>query len=121
MPFNIISVIGLGYIGLPTAAMFASRKINVYGVDINPKVVDTINASNIHIVEPDLDILVKSAVNEGYLTATTFPKPADVFFIAVPTPFLAASCSGFALLRAYEQSSHTTPSTICHFELSVTD
>lgn len=87
MPFNTISVIGLGYIGLPTAAVFASRKIKVIGVDLNQHAVDTINRGAIHIVEPDLDMVVHAAVTEGYLRATTTPEPADAFLIAVPTPF----------------------------------
>lgn len=85
--FNTVSVIGLGYIGLPTAAVFASRKLNVIGVDISQHAVDTINQGNIHIVEPDLDMLVNAAVTSGYLKATTEPEPADAFLIAVPTPF----------------------------------
>lgn len=88
MSFETISVIGLGYIGLPTAAMFASRKKKVIGVDVNQHAVDTINKGNIHIVEPDLDMLVHAAVSEGLLRATTTPEPADAFLIAVPTPFL---------------------------------
>jgi len=84
-----ISIIGLGYIGLPTAAVFASRKIKVIGVDINQKAVDTINRGQIHIVEPDLDMVVQAAVSAGYLRATTQPEPADAFLIAVPTPFKA--------------------------------
>ena len=87
MAFQKISVIGLGYIGLPTAAMFASRKINVIGVDVSQHAVDTINRGEIHIVEPELDILVQAAVNQGYLKATLTPEPADAFLIAVPTPF----------------------------------
>jgi len=87
--FNKISVIGLGYIGLPTAAMFASRKVNVLGVDIDQNAVDTINNGDIHIVEPDLDIVVHAAVKEGYLKASTQPEDADAFLIAVPTPFKA--------------------------------
>lgn len=87
MSFNTISVVGLGYIGLPTAAMFASRKIKVIGVDVNQQAVDTINRGEIHIVEPDLDMIVHAAVAEGYLKATTIPEPADAFLIAVPTPF----------------------------------
>jgi len=87
MSFNTISVVGLGYIGLPTAAMFASRKIKVIGVDVNQHAVDTINRGEIHIVEPDLDMIVHAAVTEGYLKATTTPEPADAFLIAVPTPF----------------------------------
>lgn len=85
--FQTISVIGLGYIGLPTAAVFAARKKLVIGVDVNPNAVDTINRGQIHIVEPDLDMVVHAAVTEGYLRATTVPEPADAFLIAVPTPF----------------------------------
>src|SRR5690554_3394475 len=87
MQYNTISMVGLGYIGLPTAAVFASRKIKVIGVDVNQKAVDTINQGKIHIVEPDLDMVVHAAVTEGYLRATTTPEPADAFLIAVPTPF----------------------------------
>lgn len=82
-----ICVVGLGYIGLPTAAVFASRKVKVIGVDVNQNVVDTINQGRVHIVEPDLDMVVHAAVSEGYLHATTSPEPADAFLIAVPTPF----------------------------------
>jgi len=87
MSFETISVVGLGYIGLPTAAVFASRKKKVIGVDVNQLTVDTINRGEIHIVEPDLDMVVHAAVTEGYLCATTQAKPADAFLIAVPTPF----------------------------------
>ncbi|MDN8011729.1 UDP-N-acetyl-D-mannosamine dehydrogenase [Burkholderia multivorans] len=83
---NTISIIGLGYIGLPTATLFASRKRRVVGVDVSPYVVDTINRGEIHIVEPELDILVRAAVGAGYLQATTTAEPADAFVIAVPTP-----------------------------------
>lgn len=85
--FNTISVIGLGYIGLPTAAVFAQHGLNVIGVDVNKRAVETINQGNIHIVEPDLDVAVKKCVNEGKLRATLTPEPADAFLIAVPTPF----------------------------------
>ncbi|SMB22920.1 UDP-N-acetyl-D-mannosaminuronic acid dehydrogenase [Sterolibacterium denitrificans] len=88
MSFNTISMIGLGYIGLPTAAAFASRKVKVIGVDINQHAVETINKGQIHIVEPDLDMVVHAAVSEGYLRATTTPEPAEAFLIAVPTPFI---------------------------------
>jgi UDP-N-acetyl-D-mannosaminuronic acid dehydrogenase len=87
LPFQTISIVGLGYIGLPTAAVFASRKIKVIGVDVNRDAVDTINRGQIHIIEPDLDMVVHAAVSEGYLRATTKPEPADAFLIAVPTPF----------------------------------
>lgn len=85
--FKRISVIGLGYIGLPTAAVIASNNIHVVGVDINKYAVDTINQGNIHIVEPGLRELVKSAVSQGYLKAFTEPQKADAFLMAVPTPF----------------------------------
>ncbi|MEI7285522.1 UDP-N-acetyl-D-mannosamine dehydrogenase [Pectobacterium carotovorum] len=87
MSFTTISVIGLGYIGLPTAAAFASRQKKVIGIDVNKLAVETINRGEIHIVEPDLDSLVKAAVENGYLQAMTKPVPADAFLIAVPTPF----------------------------------
>ncbi len=87
MAFNTISVIGMGYIGLPTAAVFAGRKIKVIGVEVNASIVDTINKGKIHIVEPDLDMVVHAAVSEGYLRATSKAEPADAFLIAVPTPF----------------------------------
>jgi UDP-N-acetyl-D-mannosaminuronic acid dehydrogenase len=84
--FSRVSVVGLGYIGLPTAAVLASRGVEVVGVDIAPQTVETINQGNIHIVEPDLDIIVRSAVQMGRLRATTKPEPAEAFMIAVPTP-----------------------------------
>lgn len=89
MSFEKVSVIGLGYIGLPTAAVLASRGIDVIGVDVTPKAVDTINRGEIHIVEPDLDIVVRAVVTTGKLRATMEPEPADAFMIAVPTPFKA--------------------------------
>lgn len=82
-----VVMIGLGYIGLPTAALIAQNKVYVHGVDINSKVVATINAGNIHIVEPELDIAVAEAVKEGYLKASTSPVEADTYLIVVPTPF----------------------------------
>jgi UDP-N-acetyl-D-mannosaminuronic acid dehydrogenase len=85
--FKTISVIGLGYIGLPTAAVFASRGIDVIGVDVSEKTVNTINEGRVHIVEPDLDIVVRGAVHAGKFRATTMAEPADAFLIAVPTPF----------------------------------
>jgi UDP-N-acetyl-D-mannosaminuronic acid dehydrogenase len=86
--FKNIAVIGLGYIGLPTAAMFASSGIKVVGVDVNHEVVDTINKGNIHIVENGLRELVSDAVNSGNLSASTTPSEADAYIISVPTPFL---------------------------------
>lgn len=81
-----ISVIGLGYIGLPTAAVFSNHEINVVGVDTNPSVVSTINSGKIHIVEPQLAEVVKKVVERGFLRATDKIEPSDVFIIAVPTP-----------------------------------
>ena len=86
MNFSKISVVGLGYIGLPTAAMFASRGIEVVGVDVNPDVVATINSGGVHIIEPDLDAVVYKSVNEGKLRATLTPEASQAFLIAVPTP-----------------------------------
>lgn len=82
-----INVYGLGYIGLPTASLLATKGYQVLGIDISKKVVDTINSGKIHIVEPDLDVLVKSAVNSNHLTAALTPQPADIHIITVPTPF----------------------------------
>lgn len=82
-----ICVIGLGYIGLPTAALLANRGYYVHGVDVVESTVNTINQGKIHIVEPELDTFVKSAVNSGKLKASLIPTQADVFIIAVPTPF----------------------------------
>ena len=78
---------GLGYIGLPTAALIAGKGIEVYGVDINQDIVNTINEGKIHIVEPDLDDLVHKVVSKGLLKADIKPTEADVFIVAVPTPF----------------------------------
>ena len=85
--FRSVSMIGLGYIGLPTATAIASRGIKVFGVDVRPEVVEIINRGQIHIIEPDLDQLVHRVVNDGFLIASTKPLPADVYMIAVPTPF----------------------------------
>jgi UDP-N-acetyl-D-mannosaminuronic acid dehydrogenase len=85
--FNKICVIGLGYVGLPTAAVFASRGVEVLGIDINAHAVKLINDGKSHFVEPNLNILVKEVVTSGKLSAKTTPEPADAFIIAVPTPF----------------------------------
>ena len=82
-----VVMMGLGYIGLPTAALIASRGIKVQGIDVNQSVVDTINEGKIHIVEPALDGLVKHVVERGLLKASTTVETADVYLIAVPTPF----------------------------------
>ncbi len=95
-PFERIAVVGLGYIGLPTAAVFAGRRRQVIGIDVNRHAVDTINRGEIHITEPDLDIVVRAVVSEGYLRAVTTPEPADAFLIAVPTPFRGGRHGGGA-------------------------
>jgi UDP-N-acetyl-D-mannosaminuronic acid dehydrogenase len=82
----IVSVIGLGYIGLPTAALIASKGVKVVGVDVSQHAVDTINNGKIHIIEPELDILVHKAVQDNYLKAVKSPEKADIFIVAVPTP-----------------------------------
>ena len=89
MKKNNVVMMGLGYIGLPTAALIASRKIPVLGVDVKPEVIETINKGKIHIVEPDLAQLVKDVVGEGYLQASMQAAPADTFIITVPTPVRA--------------------------------
>lgn len=86
--FSTVSVIGLGYIGLPTAAVLASRDVSVIGVDINERIVTALNEGRAHFHEPDLDGLVTHAVRNGRLRAVTQPAPADAFLIAVPTPVL---------------------------------
>ena len=85
--YSRVVMMGLGYIGLPTAALMAKNGLNVLGIDINEKVVETINQGKIHIVEPELGKLVKEVVEAGNLKAATSPREADVFIIAVPTPF----------------------------------
>ncbi|MCB9201514.1 MAG: UDP-N-acetyl-D-mannosamine dehydrogenase [Flavobacteriales bacterium] len=82
-----VTTIGLGYIGLPTSALIAQNKISVLGVDINQKVVDTINKGKIHIVEPSLDEAVSEVVKAGYLKASTQAEESDVYLVVVPTPF----------------------------------
>ncbi|MCL4530723.1 MAG: nucleotide sugar dehydrogenase [Chloroflexi bacterium] len=87
MKFNKICVLGLGYIGLPTASTFAANRVNVIGVDINPQIVETLRNGGIHIHEPGLRTVVEAALKSGNLSIATKPEPADAFIIAVPTPF----------------------------------
>lgn len=95
-----VCVLGLGYIGLPTASFLATKGYEVLGVDIAARVVETINRAEIHIREPDLDILVKSAVQSGRLRASCEPAPADVFIIAVPTPLREDKDADLSAVRA---------------------
>lgn len=98
--FKTISMVGLGYIGLPTAALFAARGVNVIGVDVSPRVVETINAGRIHIVEPELAGIVHMAVSAGKLRATLTPEPADAFIVAVPTPFTEGHQPDLSYIRS---------------------
>ncbi len=99
-----VCVIGLGYVGLPTAAVLASRGLKITGVDINRHAIDTINQGRAHIVEPDLDIMVNGAVARGLLRAQTTPVAADAFILAVPTPFDAERRPDLSYLEAATKS-----------------
>ena len=87
MKFNRICVLGLGYIGLPTASTFATQGLKVIGVDVNPRVVEILQKGGLHIHEPGLRTLVQAALSSGNLEISDRPQPADAFIIAVPTPF----------------------------------
>ncbi|PKH01078.1 UDP-N-acetyl-D-mannosamine dehydrogenase [Psychromonas sp. MB-3u-54] len=108
MNFEKVSVVGLGYIGLPTAAIIASRGMTVIGVEVNQNAVNLINAGKIHIVEPDLDIVVRSVVSTGNLRAVTIAEPADVFMIAVPTPFIHSDDNSHQPDLSYIESAANT-------------
>lgn len=95
-----VVMMGLGYIGLPTAALIAENKIYVHGVDINPRVVETINAGKIHIIEPELDAAVAKSVSNGLLKADTKPAEANVYIIVVPTPFKAKNEPDISFVEA---------------------
>jgi UDP-N-acetyl-D-mannosaminuronic acid dehydrogenase len=99
-----VCVVGLGYIGLPTASLLGTKGCQVFGVDVASDVVDTINQGRIHIEEPDLDLLVKSAVQSGRLKAGTAPVEADVFVLAVPTPILADKRPDLSMVEAAARS-----------------
>lgn len=87
MKFEKICVFGLGYIGLPTASTFATHGLQVIGVDVNPRVLETLKGGRVHIQEPGLRTVVEAAIKSGHLTISDRPEPADAFLIAVPTPF----------------------------------
>ena len=104
IPDRKICVVGLGYIGLPTAAVLGSRGYKVHGVEINPAAVETINSGKAHIVEPDLDILVRAAVTTGNLKAYTQPAEADIFMICVPTPLTPENKPELSYVRSATRS-----------------
>jgi UDP-N-acetyl-D-mannosaminuronic acid dehydrogenase len=99
-----VVMIGLGYIGLPTAALISSQHTFVHGVDINQSVVDTINKGKIHIVEPDLENVVSNAVQKGYLFASRSPVKASTYIIVVPTPFKGDNEPDISFLEAATKS-----------------
>lgn len=113
-----VCVIGLGYIGLPTSALLANRGYDVHGVDVVQSVVDTINQGKIHIVEPELDTFVKAAVNSGKLKADTKPANADIFIIAVPTPF--HSCENVPSERSDNPAGTNVPKPNIDYVVSAT-
>ncbi|RCK69142.1 UDP-N-acetyl-D-mannosamine dehydrogenase [Desertihabitans brevis] len=100
MQFKHVAVVGLGYIGLPTAAILASDHVNVTGVDVNATTVNAVNRGDVPFVEPDLATYVAGAVKQGYLVATDTPPPADAYIIAVPTPFLEGNAPDLSYVRA---------------------
>lgn len=104
MSFNTVSVVGLGYIGLPTAAILASKGIKVIGVDINKNAVKTINQGLVHIVEPGLENMVKEAVGSGNLIAKHSSSKADAFLIAVPTPFTEEHTPDLSYIKSATRS-----------------
>ncbi|MEJ1121102.1 UDP-N-acetyl-D-mannosamine dehydrogenase [Phyllobacterium sp. CCNWLW109] len=104
IPFKTISIIGLGYIGLPTAATFATRGVSVIGVDVNEHVVTKLNDGKAHFSEPDLDILLEAAVSTGKLRAVMTPEPADAFILAVPTPFLEDKSADLSYIESAARS-----------------
>ena len=104
MQFETISVVGLGYIGLPTAALFASRGVKVVGIDVNPVAVESINNGKIHIVEPGLEDVVSAAVEKGLLSAKLEAESADAFLIAVPTPIETSKKPDLNYIKAAAKS-----------------
>jgi len=99
-----ICVVGLGYIGLPTAAMLASRGHEVVGYDVSERVVAAVAAGEAHFQEPDLQMLLSAAVGTGRLKATTSPEPADFFLIAVPTPIQPGGAPDMSYVESAAQS-----------------
>ena len=118
MSYNSICILGLGYIGLPTAAVFADAGINVHGVDVNKNAVESINRGKAHIVEPKLDALLQRVVDDGKLVAAQEAKPADAFILAVPTPFLEDHKPDLSYIEAAARSiaPHLAPGNLVILE-----
>ncbi|MEN6528929.1 MAG: NAD(P)-binding domain-containing protein, partial [Anaerolineaceae bacterium] len=104
MDFGHICIVGLGYIGLPTASMFAHKGIRVTGVDNNPQVIDSLRQGKVHIFEPGLNELVKEVFENGRLEVSDQPVEADAFIIAVPTPFYDEKKADLRFVRAAAES-----------------
>ena len=117
-PNKTICILGLGYIGLPTASMLATKGFKVIGCDVNPEIVETINRGEIHIVEQDLDIMVRSAVMSGQFIASLEPQDADIYIIAVPTPFKENHKPDLSCVKAAVQAlaSHIKPGSLIILE-----
>ncbi len=113
-----ICVMGLGYIGLPTASLLATKGCSVLGVDVSADVVDTINRGDVHIREPELDVLVRSAVSSGNLRAQLEPEPSDIFFITVPTPIRDGSEPDLSFVKAATEAiaPHLAPGNLVILE-----
>ncbi len=100
MGISTVAVVGLGYIGLPTAAILAANDVQVLGVDINPATVAAVNAGRVPFVETDLETLLAGAVSQGHLRAASEPEPADAFILALPTPFTDGHKPDLSYIRA---------------------
>ena len=119
MNFKKICILGLGYIGLPTASTFAAHGVKVIGVDVNPHIVETLQRGGIHIHEPGLRDIVKAALASGNFTVSTQPEEADAFIIAVPTPFHHNKFGEFQRtaiqISGYERSAIQPPKPLSRF------
>jgi UDP-N-acetyl-D-mannosaminuronic acid dehydrogenase len=104
MEYSKICVLGMGYIGLPTASTFASKKIHVTGVDVNLQVIDTLQQGELHIIEPGLRPLVQEAIKSGFLTFSQSVTQANAYIIAVPTPFKGEKLADMSYVLAAAES-----------------
>jgi UDP-N-acetyl-D-mannosaminuronic acid dehydrogenase len=99
-----VCVIGLGYVGLPTASVLAANGVKVLGVDVDPRVLESLGKGEVHIEEPGLQTVVSAALNSGNLRVSKTPEPCGVFIIAVPTPILADKRADMAYVQAATES-----------------